>query len=54
MNDSLKDKRIGLFIPCYIDAIYPEVGIATYNLDDIEQSSVKGAHGPKETVVLLT
>lgn len=24
--------RIGLFIPCYIDAIYPEVGIATLEL----------------------
>ena len=21
--------RIGLFIPCYIDAFFPEVGIAT-------------------------
>src|SRR5215471_2893126 len=24
--------RIGLFIPCYIDLIYPEVGIATLEL----------------------
>lgn len=24
--------KIGLFIPCYIDAIYPEVGIATLEL----------------------
>lgn len=24
--------RVGLFIPCYIDAIYPEVGIATLEL----------------------
>lgn len=24
--------RIGLFIPCYVDAVYPEVGIATYKL----------------------
>jgi L-lactate dehydrogenase complex protein LldE len=24
--------RIGLFIPCYIDAFYPEVGIATLEL----------------------
>lgn len=24
--------RIGLFIPCYVDAIYPEVGIATFEL----------------------
>ncbi|MDD4921994.1 MAG: (Fe-S)-binding protein [Bacteroidales bacterium] len=25
-------KRIGLFIPCYIDQFYPQVGIATLNL----------------------
>ena len=24
--------RIGLFIPCYVDAIYPEAGIATFKL----------------------
>jgi L-lactate dehydrogenase complex protein LldE len=24
--------KIGLFIPCYVDAMYPEVGIATYKL----------------------
>jgi L-lactate dehydrogenase complex protein LldE len=24
--------RIGLFIPCYVDALYPEVGMATYKL----------------------
>lgn len=24
--------KTGLFIPCYVDAIYPEVGIATYKL----------------------
>ena len=24
--------RIGLFIPCYIDAIFPKVGIATLEL----------------------
>src|SRR5258708_7722780 len=27
-----KDMRIGLFIPCYIDMIFPEVGIATLQL----------------------
>jgi L-lactate dehydrogenase complex protein LldE len=27
-----KSARIGLFIPCYIDLIYPEVGIATLEL----------------------
>jgi L-lactate dehydrogenase complex protein LldE len=26
--------KIGLFIPCYVNAIYPEVGIATYKLLD--------------------
>lgn len=24
--------KVGLFIPCYINAVYPEVGIATYKL----------------------
>lgn len=24
--------NIGLFIPCYVDAVYPEVGVATYKL----------------------
>lgn len=24
--------RAGLFIPCYVDALYPEVGVATYKL----------------------
>lgn len=24
--------KIGLFVPCYVNAIYPEVGVATYNL----------------------
>ena len=24
--------RVGLFIPCYVDAVFPEVGIATYKL----------------------
>jgi hypothetical protein len=24
--------RIGLFIPCYIDAFFPEVGVATLEL----------------------
>jgi L-lactate dehydrogenase complex protein LldE len=27
-----KDTRIGLFIPCYIDMMFPEVGIATLQL----------------------
>jgi Cysteine-rich domain len=29
---SLKGKKIGLFIPCYIDLVYPEVGVATLEL----------------------
>lgn len=24
--------KVGLFVPCYVDALYPEVGIATYKL----------------------
>ena len=28
----MKDKTIGLFIPCYIDQFYPHVGIATLEL----------------------
>ena len=24
--------KVGVFVPCYVDAIYPEVGIATYKL----------------------
>ena len=24
--------KVGLFIPCYINAVYPEVGIASYKL----------------------
>jgi L-lactate dehydrogenase complex protein LldE len=27
-----RDMKIGLFIPCYIDMIYPEVGVATLEL----------------------
>lgn len=24
--------KVGLFIPCYINAIYPQVGVASYKL----------------------
>ncbi len=24
--------KIGLFIPCYVDALYPKVGVASYRL----------------------
>ena len=36
--------KIGLFIPCYVDAVYPEVGMATYKLLKQEQhlGRVKG------------
>ena len=27
-----REMKIGLFVPCYIDIIYPEVGIATLEL----------------------
>ena len=26
--------KVGLFIPCYVNAVYPEVGVATYKLLD--------------------
>ena len=26
------DMKVGLFIPCYVDTIYPEVGVATWKL----------------------
>ena len=24
--------KVGLFVPCYINAVYPEVGVASYKL----------------------
>jgi Fe-S oxidoreductase len=27
-----KQVRVGLFVPCYVDMIFPEVGIATLQL----------------------
>ena len=30
--ETLSDRKIGLFVPCYIDLVYPEVGIATLEL----------------------
>ena len=27
-----KKMKVGLFIPCYINAVYPEVGVASYKL----------------------
>jgi L-lactate dehydrogenase complex protein LldE len=29
---SARDLKIGLFMPCYIDLIYPKAGIATLEL----------------------
>ena len=31
-NKNLIIMKIGLFIPCYVDAVYPQVGLATYKL----------------------
>lgn len=28
----MNNMKIGLFVPCYVDALYPEVGVATYKL----------------------
>lgn len=24
--------KVGLFIPCYVNAVYPQVGVASYKL----------------------
>lgn len=32
MDNIRKAMKVGLFIPCYVDALYPEVGVATYKL----------------------
>jgi hypothetical protein len=39
--------RIGLFIPCYIDAFFPEVGIATLEVLDWATADFEGVliHG---------
>ena len=29
---SVRDLKLGLFMPCYIDLVYPKVGIATLEL----------------------
>ena len=31
-NKRYSGMKTGLFIPCYVDALYPEVGVATYKL----------------------
>jgi L-lactate utilization protein LutC len=61
--------RVGLFIPCYMDAFEPEVGIATLELlerlgyavfhtgpsatGDIESVLIHGAQGVRSLTVIL-
>ena len=28
----VRKMKVGLFVPCYINAVYPEVGVASYKL----------------------
>lgn len=39
--------KVGLFIPCYVDALYPHVGIATYKL--LKQLGVEVEYPHKQT-----
>lgn len=39
--------KVGLFIPCYVDALYPQVGIATYRL--LKQLGVEVEYPQKQT-----
>lgn len=39
--------KVGLFIPCYVDALYPHVGIATYKL--LKQLGVEVKYPQKQT-----
>lgn len=39
--------KVGLFIPCYVDALYPHVGIATYKL--LKQLGVEVEYPQKQT-----
>ena len=32
IQDIMNNMKVGLFIPCYVDALYPEVGVAAYKL----------------------
>ncbi|MDR3236710.1 MAG: (Fe-S)-binding protein [Prevotellaceae bacterium] len=43
----MKKYRIGLFIPCYIDLFYPQVGIATLEL--LEKLGQEVIYPPKQT-----
>ena len=36
--------KVGLFIPCYIDAFFPEVGVATLELlEEVTQATIINA-----------
>lgn len=39
--------KVGLFVPCYIDQFYPQVGIATLEL--LEKQGVEVVYPPKQT-----
>ena len=39
--------RVGLFIPWYVDAVYPEVGMATYKL--LKHLWLDGVYPEKQT-----
>ena len=39
--------KVGLFIPCYVDALYPHVGLATYKL--LKQLGVEVEYPQKQT-----
>lgn len=43
----LRDMKIGLFIPCYIDQFYPQVGIAT--LEFLERLGLKVSYPLQQT-----
>ena len=43
----MKKYKIGLFIPCYIDVFYPQVGIATLEL--LEKLGQEVVYPPKQT-----
>jgi hypothetical protein len=48
--------RVGLFIPCYMDAFEPEVGVATLELLerlDIEGVLIHGAQGVRSPTVIV-
>jgi len=44
---NIKEKKIGLFIPCYIDQFYPHVGIATLEL--LQQQGLRVHYPLKQT-----